>query len=554
MLPTGEVRDGSAVSGPHSFINHSCNPTAVVTTSESDSERLIVVATRDLRAAAVITFDYSWTALKGQPRTRCMCGESECTGYIEKEVVLGSRGVVKESIYKPGMAAQALREGQAERARAPIRQAAERLVQAQVEEQSTVSLRDQIHEMLADADEDSVAGSERLYQGLIQLVGGQTGRRSGRKPHSREKVRAHETVSDTGSAGSEVVCEEPEVSMAHRPKAARALQLSTPVTTAVYNTPRTPYQDGGVITAARAITPGVHRRERTSAKTPREAKGTKGIPSLAAQVDTAEGTMDVKEWLTLFVEHGARYEWSDDEYRIWVSKGLEGVERAREWNRSNGQAYPEWSEWMDAFLTEFAEAPAVRLRAREAWNELQQRADEPSSLYFDRFEKVRRRAIKEGGVSLAAEEHEAMYHLVKGLGETLRQQVGPPVKGETMRDLQTRIAHAENFKASRAKPSATRSTRVGAVKAEPAQEDKKKLTAKTVCHRCWEGELHHYQDCPRHNADKPATEGQACFACDETGHRAFGCPKKGQLHCDECSSKDHVTARHGKSSVKSARG
>ncbi len=46
--------------------------------------RMCFFAKRDIEKGAELTFDYQWANVMGKRRTKCLCGEENCRGYIEK--------------------------------------------------------------------------------------------------------------------------------------------------------------------------------------------------------------------------------------------------------------------------------------------------------------------------------------------------------------------------------------------------------------------------------------------------------------------------------------
>ena len=46
--------------------------------------RMCFFAKRDIEKGEELTFDYQWANVMGKKSTKCLCGEENCRGYIEK--------------------------------------------------------------------------------------------------------------------------------------------------------------------------------------------------------------------------------------------------------------------------------------------------------------------------------------------------------------------------------------------------------------------------------------------------------------------------------------
>ena len=44
----------------------------------------VLFAKRDIEKGAKLTFDYQWAKIMGKIPSKCLCGEENCRGYIEK--------------------------------------------------------------------------------------------------------------------------------------------------------------------------------------------------------------------------------------------------------------------------------------------------------------------------------------------------------------------------------------------------------------------------------------------------------------------------------------
>jgi SET domain-containing protein len=73
--------DGDVVWNPARFINHSCKPNCE---ARMESERIWVVARRDIQAGEEITFNYGYD-LEDYQDYPCRCGFLNCVGYIVAE-------------------------------------------------------------------------------------------------------------------------------------------------------------------------------------------------------------------------------------------------------------------------------------------------------------------------------------------------------------------------------------------------------------------------------------------------------------------------------------
>jgi len=66
--------------GPDDFVNHSCNPNAGL---KITSERIALVAIRDIQTNEEITWDYSTTMWHDDWELVCHCGESQCRKRVK---------------------------------------------------------------------------------------------------------------------------------------------------------------------------------------------------------------------------------------------------------------------------------------------------------------------------------------------------------------------------------------------------------------------------------------------------------------------------------------
>ena len=73
--------DGNVPWNPARFINHSCHPNCE---AELRSERVWIVALRDIPAGEEVTFNYGYD-LADYRDYPCRCGSKECVGYIVAE-------------------------------------------------------------------------------------------------------------------------------------------------------------------------------------------------------------------------------------------------------------------------------------------------------------------------------------------------------------------------------------------------------------------------------------------------------------------------------------
>ena len=73
--------DGNVDWNPARFINHSCAPNCE---AEWDEDRLWIVAFRDIQPGEELSFNYGYD-LEDYREHPCLCGTSECVGYIVAE-------------------------------------------------------------------------------------------------------------------------------------------------------------------------------------------------------------------------------------------------------------------------------------------------------------------------------------------------------------------------------------------------------------------------------------------------------------------------------------
>jgi SET domain-containing protein len=77
--------DGNVAWNPARFINHSCAPNC---DAEMESERIWIVASRDILAEEEITFNYGFD-LEDYKNYPCRCGAPGCVGFIVAEEFFG---------------------------------------------------------------------------------------------------------------------------------------------------------------------------------------------------------------------------------------------------------------------------------------------------------------------------------------------------------------------------------------------------------------------------------------------------------------------------------
>ena len=77
--------DGNVEWNPARFINHSCAPNCE---AEWDEDRLWIVALRDIESEEELSFNYGYD-LEDYREHPCLCGTSECVGYIVAEEHFG---------------------------------------------------------------------------------------------------------------------------------------------------------------------------------------------------------------------------------------------------------------------------------------------------------------------------------------------------------------------------------------------------------------------------------------------------------------------------------
>ncbi|KAJ0976840.1 hypothetical protein J5N97_012314 [Dioscorea zingiberensis] len=82
-LNGGEVIDACAKGNLGRFINHSCDPNCRTEKWMVNGEVCIgLFAIRDIQEGEEVTFDYNYVRVFGAAAKKCVCGSSECRGYI----------------------------------------------------------------------------------------------------------------------------------------------------------------------------------------------------------------------------------------------------------------------------------------------------------------------------------------------------------------------------------------------------------------------------------------------------------------------------------------
>ncbi len=77
--------DATIDGGLAKYIIHSCNPNCKpIQWYFKGLLRMCFFAKRDIEKGAKLTFDYQWDKVMGKKPTKCLCGEENCCGYIEK--------------------------------------------------------------------------------------------------------------------------------------------------------------------------------------------------------------------------------------------------------------------------------------------------------------------------------------------------------------------------------------------------------------------------------------------------------------------------------------
>ncbi|KAJ6807264.1 histone-lysine N-methyltransferase ASHH2 isoform X1 [Iris pallida] len=82
-LNGGEVIDACAKGNLGRFVNHSCDPNCRTEKWMVNGEVCIgLFAIRDIKKGEEVTFDYNYVRVVGAAAKKCVCGSSECRGYI----------------------------------------------------------------------------------------------------------------------------------------------------------------------------------------------------------------------------------------------------------------------------------------------------------------------------------------------------------------------------------------------------------------------------------------------------------------------------------------
>jgi len=295
--------------------------------------------------------------------------------------------------------------------------------------------------------------------------------------------------------------------------------------------------------------------------------GSRDIPCLSEFVDKKTGTLDARDWLDLFEAHAQRNGWSDQTRLVWVGKGLEKHDGARQWHAQwlTLTEHMSYEHWRDSFTQHFADTPTVRRAARLAWQTLTKREDETVEAYYARFLRVQRKAVEEGRMDTAREEEEACAKFVEGLTADLLVTVAVPGPNDTLRSKYQQAALAESWLRSRKKPTPTRAGRVGGVEEAPVapvapaappatapaksapsrgqerkQQEKpaapKTLSWSEICLSCPR------DGTPHARATCKVPRGQPkCYRCGELGHFASACRvPQPEMKCTRCHSTGHL--------------
>ncbi|VFQ94966.1 unnamed protein product [Cuscuta campestris] len=84
----GEVIDACAKGNLGRFINHSCDPNCRTEKWIVNGEVCVgIFALRDIKKGEEVTFDYNYVRIFGAAAKKCVCGSSQCRGYIGSDTL-----------------------------------------------------------------------------------------------------------------------------------------------------------------------------------------------------------------------------------------------------------------------------------------------------------------------------------------------------------------------------------------------------------------------------------------------------------------------------------
>ena len=76
------IVDATYEGGIAKFVNASCDPNAVILTTDDPEKRIFLFAARDIAADEEISYDYLFDCAADGEVTVCCCGKKSCRGYF----------------------------------------------------------------------------------------------------------------------------------------------------------------------------------------------------------------------------------------------------------------------------------------------------------------------------------------------------------------------------------------------------------------------------------------------------------------------------------------
>ncbi len=498
----GRLRDGRGAVGWHKWMNHSCRPNARLVTGVPGVKGIAIITLCLIEAGESVTFDYDWTVEEGQEhtRTRCLCGEEGCRGWVER--VARGKGRVDEDAVRQGLPEGVRRRMRGSRRGLRLRR-------------SAPSSSDE-----SDDDDERSRGVESEVCEWCQ----EEGHRGKTCPRKVGGFRDRGWKDGEGSVRDEGY------------RAAR--------TGAVVEEESLVREEDDNPLAGLAPT----GFKRSDVPTWKLHNGKPTEPQMYVQ-EFEECAM-MMGWTEEFMVHAVVLGMTWYTAKRWH----------RKWMGENQGKKKKWSQWKVAFLDRFLPEKTSDRQKRllTAWMECKQKNSEDVEDYFLRYEEVAERFTAEHPDGARDWARRCAEQFVAGLSGVVRAGV----VGRQHTDLAEAYSHAKDvYNALNPMPK-ERAARVAAVKKEQVELEEvveqdpvheragghqvqeegvwRNLHGVRMCRTC-KVEGHDEGNCAYRPAARVAPDVGCCWSCGEEDHTAAQCNRRMATRCLHCNVWGHGT-------------
>ena len=554
--------DGRTPQGFHKFINHSCQPNAILRCMEGIYEgipQFVVIALRDIEPGEEIGYDYQWTVARGATRTQCECGHPGCRGYVEEYRVVPDGGELR--ITAGDLVIPLGKTGEREMLREKKeKDSARRLSMGNVDGSNAggASVRFAASSGGAgggggDDDDDDNDGGGNSGNGRGNGSGngsgnggsngggngsGNGGSNGGGNGSGNGDSNGSGNGSNSGGTGSgngpgscggagggndgnggdgggngggddggDGWSSDSSSDDEERRRRKKRLGQGS-----VWGTPKSPAFRGATVK-----TPAVARAAAEVVAAEVAADNGKTPTLRKADVPKWEtASKDPRDWLTDYEEYAELMGWPEEFALRAVTVAMK-YQRGKTWHRKHmkrrdaGLVKPTWEAWKKAFLNTFVDE-SFDDDAFQAWMDCKQTGGENVSHFSERYEAAVLRVQESHDEPIPRWETKIVKRYVEGLRKDLRSLVA----AKTFASVEAAVQYAlkmekwqrgDDEEAVRPRFKARTSRKVGAVKAEE-EPVKTVAAAKPVA-------------TPAAVSRDPRT----CYGCGQKGHLKYQCPK-----------------------------